>query len=153
MSDKFRKIGAWAGIVILLGIYVTTLVSAILQKESMGGLFIASLYCTFVVPVWIFVLQAIYNRTHKDAVGKAELMKMKKEAKNEDGAVEAADERDEDREAEEADERDEDSVAEAAGERDEDGAEERDEDGAEKRDEVEAEKRDEVEEDEEETME
>jgi len=78
MSDKFRRIGAWAGIIVLLGIYVLTLVSAILQKESMRGLFIASLYCTFVVPVWIFVLQAIYNRTHKDAVGKAEVKKMEK---------------------------------------------------------------------------
>ena len=78
MSDKFRRIGAWAGIVVLFGIYVVTLVSAILQKESMRGLFIASLYCTFVVPVWIFVLQAIYNRTHKDAVGKAEIKRMEK---------------------------------------------------------------------------
>ena len=76
MSDKFRRIGAWAGIAVLLGIYVVTLISAILQKESTGGLFIASLYCTFVVPVWVFVLQAIYNRTHKDAVGKAEIKKM-----------------------------------------------------------------------------
>lgn len=79
MSDKFRKIGAWIGIVILLGIYVVTLVSAILQKESTGGLFIASLYCTFVVPVWIFVLQAVYNRTHKDAVGKAQIKKLASE--------------------------------------------------------------------------
>jgi len=76
MSDKFRRIGAWAGIVVLFGIYVVTLISAILQKESTGGLFIASLYCTFVIPVWIFVLQAIYNRTHKDAVGKADLKKL-----------------------------------------------------------------------------
>lgn len=80
MSDKFRRIGAWIGIVLLLGIYVVTLVSAILQKESTSGLFIASLFCTFVVPVWVFVLQAIYNRTHKDAVGKAEIVKMQKEA-------------------------------------------------------------------------
>ena len=75
MSDKFRRIGAWIGIVALLGIYVVTLVSAILQKESTGGLFVASLFCTFVIPVWVFVLQAIYNRTHKDAVGKAEIKK------------------------------------------------------------------------------
>ena len=80
MSDKFRRIGAWIGIVLLLGIYVVTLVSEILQKESTSGLFIASLFCTFVVPVWVFVLQAIYNRTHKDAVGKAEIAKMQKEA-------------------------------------------------------------------------
>ena len=76
MSDNFRRIGAWVGIVLLLGIYIVTLVSAILQKESAGGLFLASLFCTFVVPVWVFVLQAIYNRTHKDAVGKAELKKL-----------------------------------------------------------------------------
>ncbi len=79
MSDKFRRIGAWIGIALLLGIYLVTLISAILQKESMGGLFLASLFCTFVVPVWVFVLQAIYNRTHKDAVGKAELKKMAEE--------------------------------------------------------------------------
>lgn len=80
MSDKFRRIGALAGVAVLLGIYIVTLVSAALQKEATGGLFIASLYCTFVVPVWIFVLQAIYNRTHKDAVGKKELTTMAKEA-------------------------------------------------------------------------
>ena len=84
MSDKFRRIGAWIGIVALLGIYVVTLVSAILQKESTGGLFLASLFSTFVVPVWVFVLQAIYNRTHKDAVGKAELKKLA----NDQGAAE-----------------------------------------------------------------
>ena len=49
MSDKFRRIGAWIGIVLLLGIYVVTLVSAILQKESTSGLFIASLFCTKIV--------------------------------------------------------------------------------------------------------
>ena len=85
MSDKFRRIGAWAGIIVLFGIYLLTLISAILQKESMGGLFIASLYCTFVVPVWIFVLQAIYNRTHKDAVGKAEIKKMEKNIAQDNG--------------------------------------------------------------------
>ena len=76
MSDKFRRIGALIGVFLLLGIYVVTLVSAALQKESTGGLFVASLYCTFVVPVWIFVLQAIYNRTHKYAVGKTEISKL-----------------------------------------------------------------------------
>ena len=80
MSDKFRRIGALIGVFLLLGIYVVTLVSAALQKESTGGLFVASLYCTFVVPVWIFVLQAIYNRTHKDAVGKAEVSKLENES-------------------------------------------------------------------------
>lgn len=87
MSDKFRRIGAWIGIVALLGIYVVTLVSAILQKESTGGLFVASLFCTFVIPVWVFVLQAIYNRTHKDAVGKAEIKKMAGERDAVDGTV------------------------------------------------------------------
>ena len=87
MSDKFRRIGAWIGIVALLGIYVVTLVSAILQKESTGGLFVASLFCTFVIPVWVFVLQAIYNRTHKDAVGKAEIKKMAGERDAADGTV------------------------------------------------------------------
>ena len=84
MSDKFRRIGAMIGVLLLLGIYVVTLVSAALQKDSTSGLFVASLYCTFVVPVWIFVLQAIYNRTHKDAVGKAEVSAMKKTSETEE---------------------------------------------------------------------
>ena len=91
MSDKFRRIGAWSGIIALLGIYVLTLVSAILQKESTGGLFIASLFCTFVIPVWVFVLQAIYNRTHKDAVGKSEIKKIAKEKNEEEGTAEEED--------------------------------------------------------------
>ena len=84
MSDKFRRIGAMIGVVVLLAIYIVTLVSAVLQKESTSGLFVASLYCTFVVPVWIFVLQAIYKRTHKDAVGKAEVSKMEKNSETEE---------------------------------------------------------------------
>lgn len=88
MSDKFRRIGALAGVAVLFGIYVVTLISAILQKESTGGLFIASLYCTFVVPVWVFVLQAIYNRTHKDAIGKAELKKLANEKDAAEGTAE-----------------------------------------------------------------
>lgn len=95
MSDKFRRIGAWIGIIALFGIYVVTLVSAILQKESTSGLFVASLFCTFVIPVWVFVLQAIYNRTHKDAVGKAEIKKMAGEG---EAAEETAADKEEDAE-------------------------------------------------------
>lgn len=71
MSERFRKIGAWAGIVLLVGMYLLTLVSAIFSSESSSGLFIASLYCTFVVPVWIFLLQLFYKRSHPEgSIGK-----------------------------------------------------------------------------------
>lgn len=100
MSDKFRKIGAWSGIIVLIGIYLLTLISAILQKDNIGGLFIASLYCTFVVPVWIFVLQMIYKRTHKDSVSKKERNKIWNAAMEEDVVETEVEERIEDTEIE-----------------------------------------------------
>lgn len=83
MSDKFRRVGAWVGIILLVSMYLVTLLSAIFAPESSKGLFLASLFCTFVVPVWIYVLQLFYKRTHPEgSISIWDVQKYKKQIKN-----------------------------------------------------------------------
>lgn len=63
---KVRQICAWVGIVLLVGMYVTTLVASLLKTEYANGLFWASVYCTIVVPVLLYVFFWIYKRKHPE---------------------------------------------------------------------------------------
>ena len=58
---KGKRILAIIGIVILVGMYVTTLIASIIQTEFAQSLFFASLYCTFIVPVVIYGYELIYK--------------------------------------------------------------------------------------------
>lgn len=66
---KLKSILSLAAIIILVGMYVVTLVFSIMGSEIADGLFMTSLYCTIIVPIWIFALQFFYKRVHpKDEV-------------------------------------------------------------------------------------
>lgn len=54
-NDKVRQIVAWIGIVIILGMYVLTFVSALMSSPAANGLFMASLTLTIIIPAAIFV--------------------------------------------------------------------------------------------------
>jgi hypothetical protein len=56
---KGKRIFAWAGIIVLVGLYVLTLVSACIQHPLATQLFYASLFATVVVPIFIYVVQMI----------------------------------------------------------------------------------------------
>lgn len=58
---KLKRVAAWIGIVLLVGMYVVSLISALCKSESAHSLFITSLYCSIVVPVVIYALQMIYR--------------------------------------------------------------------------------------------
>lgn len=58
---KGKRILAIIGIVILVGLYVTTLIASIIQTEFAQSLFFASLYCTFIVPIVIYGYEMIYK--------------------------------------------------------------------------------------------
>ena len=56
---RFQRILSWAGILLLLALYVITFVAAIVSSPSANGLFLASLTLTFVIPAAIYVYQWI----------------------------------------------------------------------------------------------
>ena len=64
---RTKQILAIIGIIILAGLYITTLVLAIVNNELTQRFFIASIVCTVVVPVLIYVYQWLYRLIKKDA--------------------------------------------------------------------------------------
>lgn len=58
---KLRRFFAIAGIVILAGMYIATLIFSLLQGEMAAALFRASLICTIVIPVFIYIYTMIFK--------------------------------------------------------------------------------------------
>lgn len=65
MKRNAKRIGAIAGIVFLLIMYIITLVFALMDGEQAAGWFKASIYCTIVVPVLLYAFQLIYRLLKK----------------------------------------------------------------------------------------
>ncbi len=63
---KIRRIAAIIGIVLLAGMYITAFIAALGQSEHSRAIFKLALYCTFVVPVIIYLLQMIYKLANRD---------------------------------------------------------------------------------------
>ena len=62
-----KRIAALIGIVLLVGMYVVTLILAIMNNDLTKRFFTASIICTVVIPVLVWVYQWIYKRVQKDA--------------------------------------------------------------------------------------
>ncbi len=60
----FKRILAMAGIVLLVGTYIATLVCAITATPAAKGMFFTSLGMTIVVPVIMWVLIRLYDMAH-----------------------------------------------------------------------------------------
>lgn len=58
---KLRRFFAIAGIVLLAGMYIATLIFSLIQGEMAASLFRASLICTIVVPVFIYIYTMIFK--------------------------------------------------------------------------------------------
>lgn len=59
-SNKYTKtqqILAIAGIILLVGLYVTALISSFFKSELATSILYAALFCTFVIPVVIYLFQ------------------------------------------------------------------------------------------------
>lgn len=56
-----KRIMAIIGIIVLVGMYVTTLVFALSDNPNSSNWLIASIVCTVVVPVMIWVVQLVYK--------------------------------------------------------------------------------------------
>ena len=57
---------AIAAIVLLVGMYIVAIVAALGNSEHSRAIFKLALYCTFVVPVIIYLLQMIYKLANRD---------------------------------------------------------------------------------------
>ena len=58
---KLKRMLALAGVILLIGMYVVTLIAAITSSPQSPALFKASLVCTMVVPVVLYGYQLIYR--------------------------------------------------------------------------------------------
>lgn len=64
---KAKRILSIIGIIVLVGLYLTTLACAIFAKNNIMNLLMASLYATVVIPVLIWAYAFIYKLMKKDS--------------------------------------------------------------------------------------
>ena len=61
-----KRVAAILLIVLLVGLYILTLISGILATPQTGNLFRACIYCTVTVPCFLYGLELMYRRLHKN---------------------------------------------------------------------------------------
>lgn len=64
---KAKQILALIGVVILIGLYVSTLVCALSSSENFMNMLMASIYATVIIPVLIWAYTFIYRLVRKDS--------------------------------------------------------------------------------------
>ncbi|MDD3173316.1 MAG: hypothetical protein PHF63_06600 [Herbinix sp.] len=62
---KVKQIAAIIGIIFLVSLYIITFISAFFTTKYTNGLFLASLFSTFVIPVMIYGYMLIYKLLSK----------------------------------------------------------------------------------------
>ena len=63
---RLKQILAILALVIIGGLYITTLILALTGNESTKQLFTASIICTVIVPVFFYIVWWIYRRLKGD---------------------------------------------------------------------------------------
>ena len=61
-SSRFKQIAAVIGIILLVGMYVLTLISAIIGSDGTGAMFRRCLAMTIAVPIILWIIIYIYGR-------------------------------------------------------------------------------------------
>ncbi len=56
-----KRILAWIGIILLLGLYLATFITAFLHSPATAGMFWASLYCTILVPIIFYIILRLHD--------------------------------------------------------------------------------------------
>lgn len=68
--DKMKRIFAWAGVILLLGLYLITFILGVFGSEATKGLFMASIACTVIIPClmygMILMTKVLGNRSPKN---------------------------------------------------------------------------------------
>lgn len=63
---KLKRIFAWTAVIILLGLYAATVITAVIVTPATVYLFRTSIVATILVPVLMYVLLFIYRLIHPD---------------------------------------------------------------------------------------
>jgi len=63
---KVKQILALVGVVVLIGLYVSTLICAVSSSENFMNLLMASIYATVIIPVLLWAYSFIYKLTRKN---------------------------------------------------------------------------------------
>ena len=63
---KTRQILAIIGIILLVGMYISTIICALSANENFMSMLMASLYASFIIPVLIWTYTFIYKLFNKD---------------------------------------------------------------------------------------
>lgn len=63
---RLKQILAILALIIIAGLYITTLVLSLIGSESTKPLFTASIICTVIVPVFFYIVWWIYRRLKGD---------------------------------------------------------------------------------------
>lgn len=63
---KIKQILAILGVIILVGLYLSTLVCALSSSENFMNLLMASIYATVIIPVLLWAYSFIYRLLKKD---------------------------------------------------------------------------------------
>lgn len=66
MNNKAKRIMAIIGIIILVGLYITTLLLAIFGNEHTTSWFMACIAATVIVPIMMYVYSWLYKLLKKD---------------------------------------------------------------------------------------
>lgn len=64
-NSKFKQIMAIAAIVLLVGMYVASLILAIIKNDIATRMLQASLICTIAIPILIYIIMMFYKLTHR----------------------------------------------------------------------------------------
>ncbi len=66
--SKIRRVGAIVGLIFLFSMYLVTLLASIFAGGSplAQGLFLASTFCTIVIPILIWLAMTVYQWVHRD---------------------------------------------------------------------------------------
>ena len=65
-TPRFRRVLAFAGVLILAGLYLASLILAILGDERSSNLLMASIFASIVLPVLLYAYQLAWKITHRD---------------------------------------------------------------------------------------
>lgn len=63
---KVKRIASIIGIVLILSMYIISLISAFFATEKAPGFFLASVFCTVMIPIMIYGYTAVYKYVHKN---------------------------------------------------------------------------------------
>lgn len=64
--SKAKRMFAMAGVILLIGLYLSTLICALFAKENVMNFMMASIYATVIIPVLMWAYSLICRLIKKD---------------------------------------------------------------------------------------